>query len=393
VVDAFIVDALRTPIGKRNGSLSQWQAHQLAAVLIRSLLERLAIDPLQVDEVVLGNAAGPGGNPARVALLEAGLPVSIPGVTVDRQCGSGLEAILYGARMVQSGAADCVLAGGVESVSTAPLRANRDDMQFYERAAFAPAWMDDPDMGVAAENVAAKYGISRQQQDEFAYLSHRKAAVAARQGDLACESLPLARAPMSVTKSPASLSVQNLTPVDRVERDECIRADCSLDALAQLEPVFLSQGSVTAGNACPLNDGAALVCIVSEKLLATVKGDHLVRFMDASAAGVEPALLGTGPIPSTQKLFARVDRAINSVDAIEFNEAFAAQVLACVQALDMDPESVNQRGGAIAIGHPFGASGALLVTRLYHQLRQGQTGLATIGIGGGLGLSALFESV
>jgi len=387
VVDAFIVDALRTPIGKRNGSLSQWQVHQLAAALIYSLLERLAIDPLQVDEVVLGNAAGPGGNPARVALLEAGLPVSIPGVTVDRQCGSGLEAILYGARMVQSGAADCVLAGGVESVSTAPLRADRDSLQFYERAAFAPAWMDDPEMGVAAENVAAKHDISRQQQDEFAYRSHRKAAVAACQGDLACEMLPLAQVPTSLSRGLATASA------DRIEHDECIRPDCSLDALAQLEPVFLTEGSVTAGNSCPLNDGAALVCIVSEKLLATVKGEHLVRFMDASAAGVEPALLGTGPIPSTQKLLARAGRTINSVDAIEFNEAFAAQVLACMQALDMDPDSVNQLGGAIAIGHPFGASGALLVTRLYHQLRQGQTGLATIGIGGGLGLSALFESL
>ena len=393
VADAFIVDALRTPIGKRHGSLCEWQAHQLAGVLVRSLVERLGIDPLQIDEVILGNAAGPGGNPARVALLEAGLPVSIPGVTVDRQCGSGLEAILYGARLVQSGAADCVLAGGVESVSTAPLRARRDSQEFYERAAFAPAWMDDPEMGIAAENVAAKHCISRQQQDEFAFHSHRKAAIAQRQGDLASEVLPLAKIPPAALAAVESLATQNLAPADRVERDECIRSDCSLDVLATLAPVFLPSGSVTAGNACPLNDGAALVCIVSDKLLASVQGVNRVRFIDASAAGVEPNLLGTGPIPATQKLLAKANRRIDSRDTIEFNEAFAAQVLACVQVLDMDPDCVNPLGGAIAIGHPFGASGALLVTRLFHQLRQGQTGLATIGIGGGLGLSALFESV
>ena len=182
-----------------------------------------------------------------------------------------------------------------------------------------------------------------------------------------------------------SLATQNLAPADRVERDECIRSDCSLDVLATLAPVFLPSGSVTAGNACPLNDGAALVCIVSDKLLASVQGVNRVRFIDASAAGVEPNLLGTGPIPATQKLLAKADRRIDSIDTIEFNEAFAAQVLACVQVLDMDPDCVNPLGGAIAIGHPFGASGALLVTRLFHQLRQGQTGLATIGICGGLG--------
>lgn len=382
---AFIIDAVRTPIGKRNGQLADWQAHQLAGALIRELVARNGIDPERIDEVVLGNAAGPGGNPARVALLEAGLPVSVPGVTVDRQCGGGLEAIQYAARLVQTGAASCVLAGGVESVSTAPRRAHYQTGEFYDRAAFTPDWMDDPAMGVAAENVARRYGITRQQQDEFAFDSHARATLADTEGQLSMERLAL----------PAKLPIaQHCAGKSIICADECIRDDCTRDALASLQPVFDPSGTVTAGNACPLNDGAAVCLIVSDTLLPSLAVTRCLRFVDACAAGVEPELLGTGPIASTHKLLMRNPSVkLDCVDSIEFNEAFAAQVLACVEALTIDREKLNCRGGAIALGHPFGASGAILVTRLFHQLKSGQSGMATLGVGGGLGLTALFEAL
>ncbi len=388
---AFIIDALRTPVAKRNGALANWQAHHLAAALIRELVMRNNLDPDVIDEVVLGNAAGPGGNPARVALLEAGLPVGVPGVTVDRQCGGGLESIQYAARLVQSGAADCVLAGGVESVSTAPRRAHFKTGEFYERAAFTPDWMDDPDMGIAAENVAHAYGISRVQQDRFAHGSHIKAAAAEAGGMLSKERLAIPQEPpLSGRSHVTDEFIGNVT----VAVDECVRPDCSLDVLASLPPVFDTAGTVTAGNACPLNDGAAVCLVVSESLLPQFTVKTCLRFIDACAAGVEPGLLGTGPIASTRKLMARnPGLRMDSVHSIEFNEAFAAQVLACTQALAIDHERLNRRGGAIALGHPFGASGAILVTRLFHQLQPDQSGLAMLGIGGGLGLSAFFEAV
>jgi len=401
VQDAYIVDALRTPVGKLNGSLRYWRAHQLGAVLIRRLLDRNGIGAADVDEVIVGNAAGPGGNLARVALLEAGVSHEVPGVTVDRQCGSGLEAIIQGVRLVQSGAAQTVIAGGIESATTAPLRTDRLSGLTYERAAFTPDWMDDPEMGIAAENVAAKYGITRLQQDEFAFASHMKASAAQQCGQFDAERLAL---PL---KPPTRCSESPLLPTDSDDNlildDQCVRADCSLERLSTLSPVFQRKGTVTAGNACPVNDGASLVlissnCDVETDSLKTEGGPLAthrpsLRFVDARAAGVEPELLGSGPIPATRRLLNSTGHKIDSIDRIEFNEAFAAQVLACVTELEIDPDRVNLQGGALAIGHPYGASGAILVTRLQQQLRTQQLGLATIGIGGGLGLSALFEAV
>lgn len=365
----YITAALRTPIGKVGRSLKDLQLHQLVAPLIVELLKRRAVPFAAVDEVVLGNAAGPGGNPARIAALAAGLPVDIPGVTLDRQCGSGLEAIHYAARLIQSGAAETVLAGGAESASTAPLRVRQQDRRFYPRAPFTPEFMDDPEMGMAAENVAAEFSISRQDQDCLALASHQKAAAA----------------------EAAGLFDAERWAINGVNSDECVRTDCTLQALSRLPTVFLESGTVTAGNACPINDGAAMLLLSSHR--PAVAGGGVLQFIDASAAGVEPRLLGTGPIPATRKLLQRTGITMESIDAIEFNEAFAAQVLASVKALEIPPERLNRHGGALATGHPYGASGALLVTRLLHQLKQGQTGLATIGIGGGMGLSALFAAV
>ena len=380
-----VVAAYRTPIGRAFGSLAAVAAEDLLAPIIRRIVAETGIAPETIDDVLVGNAAGGGGNIARLAALSAGLPIAVPGVAIDRQCGSGLEAIILAARLIQSKAGSCFLAGGVESVSTAPWRAERPKTngalpRFYGRARFSPDALGDPDMGVAAENVAREFGITRQRQDEFALRSHRLAVKAAEAGLFQPEIVGIA------------------TRQGLVERDECPRPTTSMEALANLKPVFLAGGSVTAGNACPLNDGACLVLVISRGMARHLGIEKGLAFIDSAAAGVDPNLLGIGPVASTKKLLQRQpDLALSAIDAIEFNEAFAAQVLASLDQLEISSDAVNTEGGAIALGHPFGASGAILVTRLYTQLlRSGApcaTGLAMIGIGGGIGLTALFEAV
>ena len=378
--NAYIIDAVRTPVGRINGALASLTVEYLLAPLIRALMVRNELKGTLIDEVIVGNAAGPGGNPARLALLSAGLPVSVPGMSIDRQCGSGLEAINTGARMIQTGAADWVIAGGVESPSTAPLRASPGPTAgpptFYQRARFVPDEYGDPEMGEAAENIAQRYRISRQRQDHYALQSHEKAIRAVQRQRFAREIVALS--------SPSGL----------VDTDECPRADTSLSKLSELPTVFSENGTVTAGNACPVNDGAALVLISASRGDAGVPG---LRFIASEAAGVDPRLLGLGPVPATRRLFSRCGRQPDDLAQVEFNEAFAVQVLACLDQLDLDPERVNPGGGALALGHPYGASGAILVTRLLHDLKAGfwdrNTALATLGIGGGIGLATLFESV
>lgn len=381
--DVFVVDALRTPIGKFRGSLASFALEELLSPLIVQLLKRNSLASDTVDEVIVGNAAGAGGNPARLALLQAGLPVSVPGFTVDRQCGSGLEAINTGIRMIQSGAANLVIAGGAESSSTAPRRANVvrhandvDELTFYERARFSPSVIGDPDMGFSADLVARRYNITRQQQDKFALRSHQATIAAETSGVLRAERLGIGRSP---TGSPGSM----------VDYDECPRSDTCLEALASLSPVFGKDGTVTAGNACPINDGAALVLLSSQPKSA----GRMLKFLGACARGVDPNYLGIGPVPAVKALLKQLSLSMSDIDRIEFNEAFAAQVLACMDLLALDPSRLNPDGGALALGHPYGASGAMLVTRLYHQLETGERGLATLGIGGGMGLASLFEGV
>ena len=374
--DVFVIDAVRTPIGRVNSVLANLPVEQLLAPLIKALLSRNVVDGSSISEVIVGNAAGPGGNPARLALLSAGLPVSVPGMSIDRQCGSGLEAINTAARLIQAGVADWVIAGGVESPSTAPLRAHPGSASFYQRARFAPESLGDPEMGEAAENVARKCLISRERQDAYALHSHQKAITSASTQRFAAEIVP----------------VQGVS--GRVSTDECPRPDTSLQKLAALPPLFAADGTVTAGNACPVNDGAALVLLSHEKPWTN---DACLRFAGAQAAGVEPTLLGLGPVPAVRGLLSATGCNSEALAQIEFNEAFAAQVLACLDELALDPARVNPGGGALALGHPYGASGAVLVTRLLHDLRRDgwseRFGLATLGIGGGLGLASLFEAV
>ncbi|WP_431857798.1 thiolase family protein [Azospirillum sp.] len=379
---AVIVAARRTPIGRIGGTLRDRTVEDLAAPVLRAVLADAGLEPGEVDDVLLGNAVGPGGNVARLSALAAGLPVEVPGVTVDRQCGSGLEAINMAARLIEAGAGEVYLAGGVESTSTAPWRVEKPatpwrSPRFYDRARFAPDSVGDPEMGVAAENVARAWGITRERQDAFALASHRKAVESQAAGRFTREIVPLA------------------LPDGRVvDRDECPRADTGAEKLARLPPVFVPGGTVTAGNACPVNDGAAVVAVVSERRFAAMAGARGLLVADSAAAGVDPNLLGTGPIPAVRRLLARnPGLRLDAIDLIEFNEAFAAQVLACLDTLHIPEDRVSVGGGALALGHPYGASGAVLVTRLFGELAPGQRGLATLGIGGGLGLATLLERV
>ncbi|GAB4384985.1 MAG: thiolase family protein [Elainellaceae cyanobacterium] len=386
--DAIIIAARRSPIGRVGRSLRTLSVEALAAQVLRAVLADVGMTASEVDEIILGNAIGPGGNPARLAVLTAGFPATVPAVTVDRQCGSGLEAINQAARLIQSGAAEVVIAGGMESVSTAPWRIEKPNSlyelpHFSHRARFAPEGIGDPEMGLAAENVARKFGITRDRQDAYALESHKKAIAAMQSGRFQSEIVPVA--------------ISDLTQVDT---DECPRPNLTLQRLAKLPAAFAEGGTVTVGNTCPINDGAAAVLIVSTQKFEQLGLKQGLRVVDAVAAGVDPNLLGIAPVPATQALLKRQALSIAQIDCVEFNEAFAAQVLASLDALEIPTDKVNLGGGAIALGHPYGASGAILVTRLFSEMvrnsssgRSLRYGLATLGIAGGLGIATLFERI
>ncbi|ETT60316.1 acetyl-CoA acetyltransferase [Paenibacillus odorifer] len=382
MIEAVIVMAKRTPIGRMGGLLSTLEPEALLAPLIQHIVAETNLPKELIDDVIIGNVVGPGGNIARVAALEAGLPVSVPGVTVDRQCGSGLEAINIAARLIQSGAGEIYLAGGVESTSRAPWKMAKPQTlmgvpQLYTRAHFTPSSYGDPDMGIAAENVARKYGISREEQDQYALKSHQKAVHAQQSDRFQQEIVPL--------------QVEG----QWVNTDECPRANTSLDKLQKLPPIFEEKGTVTAGNACPINDGAALLLMMSREKCQQLKLKPILRVVDAQAAGVDPNYLGMGPVPAVQKVLKRQKLTVADLDIVEFNEAFASQVLASLNELQIPQEKVNLGGGALAIGHPYGASGAVLMTRLCAEMQHApyQRGLATLGIGGGIGLATLVEVI
>jgi acetyl-CoA C-acetyltransferase len=379
---AVIVAARRTPIGKVRGLLRRLRIEELASPVLNALIADARLNPEQVNDVILGNAAGPGGNVARLSALHAGFPVTVPGVTVDRQCGSGLEAINLAGRLIEAGAGDIYIAGGVESTSTAPLRYETTESgeppKPFTRARFAPDFVGDPEMGAAAENVARAHRVTRARQDSYALRSHQKAVAAMRAGHFKAEIVAVAG-----TDGPVSV-------------DECPRADSSLEKLAALAPVFSSDGTVTAGNACPINDGAAAVVVMSEERAKALGFADGLLIADSTVAGVDPNLLGMGPVPAVQKLLARKDLTVADIDLVEFNEAFACQVLACCDELGVMEDQLNINGGALALGHPYGASGAILMVRLFSELVRrdnGRRGLATLGIGGGMGLATLVERV
>jgi acetyl-CoA acyltransferase len=393
----FIVDAVRTPIGKLGGALSAVRSDDLAAHVVDALAKRQEQCVQRVDQVIFGatNQAGEDNrNVARMALLLAGLPYDVPAVTVNRLCGSGLEAIADAARMIAIGEADCVIAGGVENMSRAPYVMSKPERAFsrvtpkiYDTSL---GWrfpnprmkerFDPIGMGETAENVAKKHEINREDQDAFALESHRRAAAASDEGRFADEIVSV-----SVPQRKGEPLV--------IERDESIRTDSSMEKLAKLRAVFREGGSVTAGNSSPLNDGAAAVMLVAGSLLEEVGATPMARFVANATVGVDPSYMGEGPIGAVRKLLKRCGLRTPNVDLVELNEAFAAQALACQRALDLDPEKVNVNGGAIALGHPIGCSGARIMVTLLNAMKQkeAKVGVASLCIGVGQGIASLVE--
>ncbi|MGH2448814.1 MAG: thiolase family protein [Chloroflexota bacterium] len=392
---AVVVDAIRTPIGKHGGALRDVRPDDLAALVLRSLVDRNSIDPTLIDDVFLGaaNQAGEDNrNVARMAVLLAGLPDSIPGATMNRLCASGMQAVISAAREIQVGAADVVIAGGVESMSRAPYVVPKPDRAFPrgQQTMFDTTlgWRlvnprhnhdNTVSLGETAENVADRYQISREDQDEFALRSHQR-AVASR-GRLSEEIIPV--------DVPAGKGVTSVVDVDEGPRE-----NTSLQRLGELRPAFRPGGTVTAGNSSQLSDGAAGLLLMSEQRARDIGLSPLARFVDAASVGVDPAYMGMGPVPATRKLLARTTVEVADLDVIELNEAFASQSLACIRELGLDAERVNPKGGAIALGHPLGASGARLAATLVREMRSGgaRYGLATMCVGVGQGVSAIFES-
>ena len=403
--DAFLLDAVRTPIGRLRGILAQVRPDDLAAFAIRCLLGRTASGAAaRLDEVILGcaNQAGEDNrNVARMALLLAGVPDSVPGVTVNRLCASGLEAAVQAARAIRLGDADLIVAGGVESMTRAPWSVAKPDaafpggpLQSYDTSLGwrypnprMQALFPLEGMGETAENVAERHHLGRAAQDEFALESHRRAILAHEQGRFAAElvPVPLHELAQGAKKGEAKWA----------DRDEGPRADSSLEKLARLKPAFREGGSVTAGNSSSLNDGAAALLLGSEEMAAELGIAPLARMVASASAGVDPRVMGIGPVPATRKALARAGLQARDLDLVELNEAFAAQSLAVIAELGLDPARVNVDGGAIALGHPLGMSGARLLGHLAHSLkaRGGRYGLATLCVGVGQGLSVIIERV
>ena len=393
----FVIDAVRSPIGRYAGGLATVRPDDLAAHVISGLVARNQIAASHIDHLVFGatNQAGEDNrNVARMALLLAGLPYEVPAVTVNRLCGSGLEAVADAARLIALGEADCVIAGGVESMTRAPFSMPKHASAFdrtpppvYDTTIgwrYPNARMEARfpliSMGDTAENVAQKHGISREDQDRFALESHKKAARAWQDNAFAAEVLPVA------------VPQKKGDPV-MFARDECVRADATIEALTKLAPVFRKGGTVTAGNSSPLNDGAAGLLLVSSDVVERAGLVPMARVVGTQTAGVDPSYMGEGPIPAVEKLCKRLGIGVNDVDLVELNEAFAAQSLACIRALGLDPSRVNVNGGAIALGHPIGSSGARIACTLVHAMRarSKSLGLASLCIGVGQGIATLFE--
>ena len=391
MTDAVIVSAVRTPVGKApRGALRTTRPDELGAAVIAEALKRApGIEPGEVDDVILGCAMPEGEqgmNVARIASLRAGVPSGASAITVNRFCSSGLQAIAYGAERIMVGGADAVVAGGTESMSLIPMGGHK--------VAPNPTLMRDyPDVylstGLVAENHARECRVSRDEQDAFALRSHQRAVAALDAGRFDEETVPVE---VRVTE-PANGGGAPAVRTVAFTADEGPRRDTSLEALGGLRPAFHVKGSVTAGNSSQMSDGAAAVVITSRERAERAGLKPLARFVAYATAGVEPERFGVGPVPAIRKALARAGLTLDDIDLVELNEAFAAQVLACLRELPMDPDKLNVNGGAIALGHPLGCTGAKLTTSLLHELqrRQGRYGLVTMCVGGGMGAAGIFE--
>ncbi len=396
--DVVIVDAVRTPIGRYGGALRDVRPDDLAALVISALVRRTGIDPARIEDVVFGcaNQAGEDNrNVARMAALLAGLPVEVPGQTVNRLCGSGLQAAVTAYHAIRSGDGDVMIAGGVESMTRAPFvvaKASEPWSRKLEVYDTTLGWrFTNPklaekyppySMGETAENVAERWGISREEQDRYALLSQQRAARAVAEGRFRDEIVPV------VVPQPSGEPLV-------VDRDEHPRPDTTLEALARLRPAFRKGGTVTAGNSSGINDGAAALLLAEASTARALGLRPMARVVSTAVAGVDPAVMGIGPVPAVRKALARAGLTVDEVDLVELNEAFASQVLACVRELGLDLERVNVNGGAIALGHPLGASGARLLGHLVWEMqrREARYGLATMCIGVGQGIAVVVERV
>jgi len=389
--DAVIVRAFRTAIGSFGGALAQTPAHELGATVIRALLEHSGVAAQAVDEVILGQVltAGSGQNPARQAAIAAGLPHAVPALTINKVCGSGLKAVHLAAQAIRCGDADIVIAGGQENMSLAPhvLPRSRSGQKMGDWALLDSMIVDGLQdafkgyhMGVTAENVAAQYGIERAEQDAFAAATQDKAAAA-----LAAERFAAEIAPVAIPQRKGDPVV--------FARDEFPRPGTTAESLGKLRAAFQADGSVTAGNASGINDGAAAVLLMSAARAAELGLEPLATIRAGASAGVDPAIMGTGPIPATRRCLEKAGWTIAELDLVEANEAFAAQAISVNRELGWDPAKVNVNGGAIALGHPIGASGARILVTLLHEMvrRDAHRGLATLCIGGGQGVALALE--
>ncbi|KEY48573.1 acetyl-CoA C-acetyltransferase [Citrobacter amalonaticus] len=389
--NCVIVSAVRTAIGSFNGALATTSAIELGATVISAALERAQLDPQRVDEVIMGNVlqAGLGQNPARQALLKSGLSETVCGFTVNKVCGSGLKSVALAAQAIQAGQAQALVAGGMENMSLAPYLLDAKARWGYRLGdgQLSDVILRDGllcathgyHMGITAENVAREYGISRDMQDELALLSQQKAVTAIHSGAFEAEIVPV-----SVTSRKKTIVF---------DRDEFPKADSTAEGLAALRPAFDKAGTVTAGNASGINDGAAALVVMEESAALAAGLKPLARIKAYASGGVAPALMGMGPVPATQKALKQCGLQLSDIDLIEANEAFAAQFLAIGKTLGFDPQKVNVNGGAIALGHPIGASGARILVTLLHALsaRDKTLGLATLCIGGGQGIAMIVE--
>ncbi|MFC3078839.1 acetyl-CoA C-acetyltransferase [Phenylobacterium terrae] len=391
MTDVVIVSAARTPVGSFNGALASLPAHELGKIAIKAAVERAGIEAAEVNEVVLGQVlqAGAGQGPARQAAVNAGIPVEAPAWSLNQLCGSGLRAVALAAQQIADGSAGIVVAGGQESMSQSPHAAHLRSGQKMGDLSFVDTMIKDGlwdafhgyHMGQTAENIAARWQITREDQDRFAVASQNRAEAAQKEGRFKDEIAPV--------------TIKGRKGDTTVENDEYIRHGATLESVAGLRPAFTKDGTVTAANASGINDGAAALVLMSAAEAQRRGLKPLARIASWAHAGVEPEIMGTGPIPASRKALEKAGWNIADVDRIESNEAFAAQSLCVVRDLGLDPDKVNVNGGAIAIGHPIGASGARILTTLLYEMRRSsvQKGLATLCVGGGMGVAMCVEAV
>jgi len=384
--DAVIVSAVRTAIGRQGGALAAIPAHVLGAEVIKEAVKRANIDPEMIDDVLMGNVLSGGGNIARLTALQTGLSLNLPGITVDRQCGSGINAITLAAQAIRAGDGDIYIAGGTESMSRAPYLMDRPEKPYsasppsFRKSQLSPKEIGDPPMGITAENLVGKYQITREEQDEFACMSQQRMKMAMDEGRFDEQIIPI------------SIPVKKSEPFV-FNTDEHPRPQTTIEALSKLAPAFIKDGTVTAGNSSGLNDAAAALVIMSREKAEELNLPPLAVIRAYSVAGVDPNIMGIGPVPAVKKVMEKSGLSLEEMDIIEINEAFAAQVLACNRELNMDLQKVNVNGGAIAHGHPLGATGAILVTKAVYELKRsnGRYALITACIGGGQGIAAIIE--